>query len=102
MDPRIVEPPEDVPLGQRTTMYYAGAFNALARILDALDDDSEEHDAFVNPVNGGWDGYRAECRTCDWQGPLHGPHFKNRAREDVSCHIEGQRALAERRKGGAS
>lgn len=29
------------------------------------------HDAYVNPLEGGFQGYRAECWDCDWRGPDH-------------------------------
>ncbi len=59
--------------------------NAKSR---AVGGEGTRHEAFADPVSGGWDGYEGACRTCDWRGPRRGVHDKSKAQDDAIRHAE--------------
>ncbi len=67
--------------------------------IAGVESGTEEHEAYADPIAGGWDGYQAACHDCDWRAPtIHptGSAGKDAAREEAIAHRKSGSGTEER------
>lgn len=64
---------------------------ALRKMLAIIE---RQHQAYADPLDGGYGGYQGACHDCDWRGKVFPrtrmpqPHIKREAREEATAHEE--------------